>query len=196
MRRLLPVLLVVTVAWSLWSAAPVAAHGAETALSVVAADDTATGTVRYRIRVVYQNDGDPVPGLAPTAVAIAPDGAERPAVPMIPADVAGEYEGEVLLDGPGAWRVRFDVAEPTGTLVVDRTVPEPTSAPPTTEPPTTEPTTTSPASTPTTTPADVSADDAADDAAEDESSAGLLIGIAVALAALSGLAVLVRRRFS
>lgn len=107
------------------------------------------GSVHFRVRVVYQNDGEPVPNLAPTAVAIGPDGVEAAPVTFDEADTVGEYEGLVAFGAPGAWKVRFDVAEPEGTLTVDRTVVAPTTTvvPTTLAPTTVAPTTVAPATT-------------------------------------------------
>jgi len=149
-----------------------AAHGAEAALSVVSAEEQA-GAVHYRVRVVYQNDGEPVPNVTPTAVAIAPDGAEAAPVTFAKADTAGEYEATVSFPAPGAWKVRFDVAEPEGSLTVDQAVAASTTVAPTTGAPTTEaPTTTGAPTTeaPTTT--------AASDDDDGESSGGAAVVVA------------------
>lgn len=73
---------------------------------MVSAEEQA-GAVQYRVRVVYQNDGDPVPNVTLTAVAIAPDGAEAAPVTFAKADTAGEYEATVWLPAPGAWEGPF-----------------------------------------------------------------------------------------
>ena len=146
MRRLaLPTTPFLLFAVAIGLAPAAAAHGAEAALSVVSAEEQA-GAVQYRVRVVYQNDGDPVPNVTLTAVAIAPDGAEAAPVTFAKADTAGEYEATVSFPAPGAWKVRFDVAEPEGTLTVDHAVAASTTVAPTTGAPTTEAPTTTAAS--------------------------------------------------
>jgi len=160
-----------------------AAHGAEAALSVVSAEEQA-GAVHYRVRVVYQNDGEPVPNVTLIAVAIAPDGVETVPVTFAKSDVAGEYEATVSFPAPGAWKVRFDVAEPEGTLTVDQAVAAPTTVAPTTEAPTSEapPTTNAPVATaPAVTTASTTESD--DDGGDGESSGG---GAVVVAALASG----------
>lgn len=158
-----------------------AAHGAEAALSVVSAEEQA-GAVHYRVRVVYQNDGEPVPNVTPTAVVIAPDGTEAAPVTFAKADTAGEYEATVSFPAPGAWKVRFDVAEPEGTLTVDQAVAASTTVAPTTEAPTTEAPTTTDAPVATAPAVTTASTTESDDDGDDGESSG---GGAVVVAALA-----------
>ncbi len=174
-----------------------AAHGAEAALSVVSAEEQA-GAIHYRVRVVYQNDGEPVPNVTLIAVAIAPDGVETVPVTFAKSDVAGEYEATVSFPAPGAWKVRFDVAEPEGTLTVDQAVAASTTVAPTTEAPTSEapPTTNAPVATApaVTTASTTESDDDGDDGESSGGGAVVVAALASGVVLMSAIVMSRRRR--
>ena len=143
---------------------PAAAHGDAAAISVVSGEPGGDGSVHYRVRVVYENDGDPVPGVVGTAIASAA-GVDQPAVPLTAvAGVIGDYEATVALPGPGPWTVRFEATDPEAVLSVEGVVPSTTMPPTTTS--TVPPTTVLPTTVPSTTAAPSSGASAANAAAE------------------------------
>lgn len=156
-RRLLPLAAVAAAlaALGLGTAPPAAAHEGEAVITVETVEPTDL-SVRYVVRVTWENDGHPATGAVVTATAVAPDGTQTTPVTLEQVDDDGRYEGTVEHPAPGAWTVRFTVVEPPGTLEhpVDLAAPTPTTAAPAPEP------------------ADEPADEAATDDAEAPAAAG------------------------
>jgi hypothetical protein len=73
--------------------------------------------VEVHARLVYANDGDPVPSASVTVDALGPDGTTVPAVPMV-SQGNGAYTAELNLPGAGRWTVRAASTSPDAAAEV------------------------------------------------------------------------------
>lgn len=169
-------------------ASPAAAHEGGGTLTVESAESTDSGSVRYMVRLIWNNDGHPA-AAADTTMTVVPVGADGTAqtpVTLDPVDDDGRFAATVEFSSPGAWTVRFTAITPEATLEVPQQI----------DPP---PTTTSTAA-PSTTSSEAGAPTTATDAPEDEdedgeaSKAGTIVFVAVMLVLAAGAIALGRRQ--
>lgn len=176
MRRLLRSLsLLLAVAAPVIAAIPASAHEGAGRMTIESAEARAD-SVHYRVRLVYEGDGDPVDDATITAVVVGAPSATPQA--FQPAGADGVYEATVRLPGPGVWTVRLTSVTPPATAERTEAVAAPaTTAPtPTSSPPTTQ-----------ANPGDDGNDSSADpvDDGNDSSAAPLVVGGAAAAAVLA-----------
>lgn len=171
-------------------ASPAAAHEGGGTLTVESAEPTDTGSVRYVVRLIWNNDGHPA-AAADTTMTVVPVGADGTAqtpVTLEPVDDDGRFAATVEFSSPGAWTVRFTAITPEATLEVAQQI----DPPPTTTSTAAPSTTSSEAGVPTT------ATDAPEDEDEDEdgeaSKAGTIVFVAVMLVLAAGAIALGRRQ--
>lgn len=169
-------------------ASPAAAHEGGGTLTVESAESTDSGSVRYMVRLIWNNDGHPAAAAdtTMTAVPVGADGTAQTPVTLDPVDDDGRFAATVEFSSPGAWTVRFTAITPEATLEVPQQI----------DPP---PTTTSTAA-PSTTSSEAGAPTTATDAPEDEdedgeaSKAGTIVFVAVMLVLAAGAIALGRRQ--
>jgi len=118
----------------LGTAGPVHAHGGPATFDVLSDLVVAAGRLELRVAVAHEADDHPAEGAIVDAVAVGPDGAASPAIPLAHTADVGVYAGTVALPVPGAWTLTVTSAFPPGTL--DLTV-DVAAAPDTPSPPTT-----------------------------------------------------------
>lgn len=123
---------------------PAAAHGGDPILSVQETHPADT-SVHYIIKMVWENDGDPINDETVTATPTGPDGVAG--APVTLANTGdGIYEGTVDMPTAGAWSVTFATVgmDPGGSITQTENRPEPasttTSTPATTDDEPSEPT--------------------------------------------------------
>lgn len=171
-------------------ASPAAAHEGGGTVTVESAEPIGTGSVRYVVRLIWNNDGHPAAAAdtTMTAVPVGADGTAQTPVTLDPVDDDGRFAATVEFSSPGAWTVRFTAITPEATLEV----PQQIDPPPTTTSTAAPSTTSSEAGVPTT------ATDAPEDEDEDEdgeaSKAGTIVFVAVMLVLAAGAIALGRRQ--
>ena len=169
-------------------ASPAAAHEGGGTLTVESAESTDSGSVRYVVRLIWNNDGHPAAAAdtTMTAVPVGADGTAQTPVTLDPVDDDGRFAATVEFSSPGAWTVRFTAITPEATLEV----PQQIDPPPTTTSTAAPSTTSSEAGVPTT------ATDAPEDEGEDgeASKAGTIVFVAVMLVLAAGAIALGRRQ--
>ena len=169
-------------------ASPAAAHEGGGTLTVESAESTDSGSVRYVVRLIWNNDGHPAAAAdtTMTAVPVGADGTAQTPVTLDPVDDDGRFAATVEFSSPGAWTVRFTAITPEATLEV----PQQIDPPPTTTSTAAPSTTSSEAGVPTT------ATDAPEDEDEDgeASKAGTIVFVAVMLVLAAGAIALGRRQ--
>lgn len=168
-------------------ASPVAAHEGGGTLTVESSDTTDATSVRYVVRLIWNNDSHPAAAAdtTMTAVPVGEDGTALTPVGLEPVDDDGRFAATIEFPTPGAWTVRFTAITPEATLEVPQQI-DPPSTTTTTEAPST---TSTEAATPTTDPPAENDEDEDGEA----SKAGTFVFVAVLLI-LAGAAFLVGRR--
>ena len=170
------------------SIAPAAAHEGGGTMTVESAEPTDSGSVRYVVRLIWNNDGHPAAAAdtTMTAVPVGADGTAQTPVTLEPVDDDGRFAATVEFSSPGAWTVRFTAITPEATLEVAQQI----DPPPTTTSTAAPSTTSSEAGVPTT------ATDAPDDDDEDgeASKAGTIVFVAVMVVLAAGAVALGRRQ--
>ncbi len=172
------------------SIAPAAAHEGGGTMTVESAEPTDSGSVRYVVRLIWNNDGHPAAAADTTMTAVpvgADDTAQTP-VTLEPVDDDGRFAATVEFSSPGAWTVRFTSITPEATLEVPQQV-----DPPSTTTSTAAPSTTSSEAVVRTTATDPPEDENKDEDGE-ASKAGTVVFVAVALVLASGAIALGRRQ--
>jgi hypothetical protein len=165
-------------------ARPAAAHDGKPVITVDQAHPTPTST-HYIVKMVYEDDGDPIVDASLTATPIAPDGSEGALVTMASSG-DGTYQGEVPMAEPGTWKVRFTTVDPNGSMEHTQVVAGETT---TTAEPASTTTSVAETTTPTTAEPETDTEETAstDDSDDDSSSAmPLVAGGVVLLAAIGG----------
>lgn len=103
--------------------APIArAHGDAGTLELVETEQVSADSVRYVVRLTYENDGEPVPNKDVTVATddIAPQ--------VMTYDADGRYAATVTFPEPGEHAVTFAVAEPEATLEHTQVIDAPQAA--------------------------------------------------------------------
>jgi hypothetical protein len=98
------------------AATPAAAHEGDAVFGVETAEPQPDGSVRYVVRVTFEDDGDAALDATVTATAVDGAGATQTPVPMTPVDQDGRYEATVTFPAAGAWTIRFTAINPNGTF--------------------------------------------------------------------------------
>ena len=169
----------------LLSQEPSLAHEGRGIINVEPAEPTAAGSVRYVLRLVWENDQHAALNATVTATPIAPTGATSTPVVLTASDQDGRYQGVVTFPTSGSWTVRFTAVTPVASTEVTQEVQLPTASTTTVVGPATttaEPVVPSPAG-----------QQAATDSADDSGPPLALLG-AVLVVLLVGAGALFRRR--
>lgn len=129
-------------------AAPVEGHEGRGVLVVENAEPDGGLSVRYTVRLTWENDAHPARDATVTAAAVADDGTPQTPVQLEPVDEDGRYTAVVAFPAVGVWTVRFTSVTPTAVteLVEQVGAPSPptvTSSAPTSSSTTPPPTTAS-----------------------------------------------------
>lgn len=109
----------------------VAAHEGGGTISVESADPASDASVRYVVRLIWDNDGHPAAAAdtTMTAVAVGDDGSTQTPVALEPVDDDGRFAATVEFPDPGRWTVRFTAVSPEATLEVPQQIdPPPTTS--------------------------------------------------------------------
>lgn len=171
-------------------ASPAAAHEGGGTLTVESAESTDSGSVRYVVRLIWNNDGHPAAAAdtTMTAVPVGADGTAQTPVTLDPVDDDGRFAATVEFSSPGAWTVRFTAITPEATLEVPQQI----------DPPPTTTSTAAPSTTSSEAGVSTTATDAPEDEDEDEdgeaSKAGTIVFVAVMLVLAAGAVALGRRQ--
>ena len=129
-RHLLRLVLIAAAVLAL-GARPAAAHEGTGTLVLESREPLADGSVRYVVRLVWDDDGHPAVDATVTATGVAAD--DRTSTPVVfePVDDDGRYAGTVQPAQANASSVRFTAITPAATLEVEETAPTTTTAAPT-----------------------------------------------------------------
>jgi hypothetical protein len=98
----------------LLAAAPAFAHSDQGAMTAEARPSTGAMAVTARARVVFANDGHPANEAAVTVTGSGPGGAQVGPTPLSRVD-DGEYEALVPVPAAGDWSFQLDSTNPTAT---------------------------------------------------------------------------------
>lgn len=116
---------------------PAAAHGPNGLFQVQPSTVVAPLTVRFRVRLIYTNDTEPVTsGATVTVQGSGPGGSVGP-VQMSYTGTDGYYTADIAFPTGGSWAITYRSVNPAAQYAATETVPSP--APPPTAPPPTQP---------------------------------------------------------